>query len=279
MSFRSRIVDPQVAVLAINKLFGGTGEEPDPKAPRVDADLSIAEPAGARHGQPGRADSRSVAQAGRNGRRRRRHRHRKQHVRLLPLSGAAARSAITQIEQIWPSVRPNRIRIVTPTAAIPDLSAQRIGRRPTVERRQQVPPAATRCGRLSELQELWQMLRSNDSPKPAAPAAAADQALCSSRESDRRHGVAKNPASSDSLPARPLRRPAQPAAPTCKRSGPVRDAQQPPEPAARRSSSHPARAARSSPPTTWKRSTSSKNCSRPWPAAMPRPAASTPSFI
>ena len=33
-------VDPQTAVLAINKLFGGTGEEPDPKAPRVDADIT-----------------------------------------------------------------------------------------------------------------------------------------------------------------------------------------------------------------------------------------------
>ena len=33
-------VDPQMAVLAINKLFGGTGDEPDPKAPRVDADIA-----------------------------------------------------------------------------------------------------------------------------------------------------------------------------------------------------------------------------------------------
>ena len=33
-------VDPQVAVLAINKLFGSIGDEPDPKAPRVDADIT-----------------------------------------------------------------------------------------------------------------------------------------------------------------------------------------------------------------------------------------------
>src|SRR5204862_7640751 len=42
-----------------------------------------------------------------------------QHVRLLPLSGAAARSAIAQIEQIWPNVRTNHIRIVSPSATIP----------------------------------------------------------------------------------------------------------------------------------------------------------------
>jgi type II secretory pathway component GspD/PulD (secretin) len=33
-------VDPQTAVMAISKLFGGTGDEPDPKAPRVDADIA-----------------------------------------------------------------------------------------------------------------------------------------------------------------------------------------------------------------------------------------------
>ena len=33
-------VDPQTAVLAINKLFGGIGDEPDRKAPRVDADVT-----------------------------------------------------------------------------------------------------------------------------------------------------------------------------------------------------------------------------------------------
>ena len=38
---------------------------------------------------------------------------------LLPMSGAAARSAISQIEQIWPSVRTNNIRIVSPSSTIP----------------------------------------------------------------------------------------------------------------------------------------------------------------
>ncbi len=33
-------VDPQVAVVAINKLFGSNDDKPDPKAPRVDADLT-----------------------------------------------------------------------------------------------------------------------------------------------------------------------------------------------------------------------------------------------
>jgi type II secretory pathway component GspD/PulD (secretin) len=111
-------VDPQVAVLAINKLFGSTGDEPDPKAPRVDADITtrsllvrgtasqvaqirdLLHKLGENEEEGGGASNR-------------------QHVRLLPLSGAAARSAISQIEQIWPSVRQNRIRIVTPTSGIP----------------------------------------------------------------------------------------------------------------------------------------------------------------
>jgi type II secretory pathway component GspD/PulD (secretin) len=98
-------VDPQVAVLAINKLFGGTGEEPDPKAPRVDADI-------ASRSLLIRGTSSQVEEGGAKTARSR------QRVRLLPLSGSAARTAISQIEQIWPNVRTNRIRIVSPSAGI-----------------------------------------------------------------------------------------------------------------------------------------------------------------
>ena len=111
-------VDPQTAVLAINKLFGNSGEQPDPKAPKVDADITTrslmvrgtaAQVEQIRDllrklGETEDEGSTTTAQ---------------QHVRLLPLSGAAARSAISQIEQIWPTMRPNRIRIVTPSAGIP----------------------------------------------------------------------------------------------------------------------------------------------------------------
>jgi type II secretory pathway component GspD/PulD (secretin) len=112
-------VNPQVAVLAINKLFGGTGDEPDPKAPRVDADIdsrsllvrgskSQVEQIRALLRKLGEGDEESEGRTARS----------RERVRLLPLTGAAARSAITQIEQIWPSVRQNRIRVVAPSAGV-----------------------------------------------------------------------------------------------------------------------------------------------------------------
>ncbi len=112
-------VDPQVAVLAINKLFGGTGEEPDPKAPRVDADIasrsllirgtsSQVEQIRSLLRKLGETEEEGGAKTARS----------RQRVRLLPLSGSAARTAISQIEQIWPNVRTNRIRIVSPSAGI-----------------------------------------------------------------------------------------------------------------------------------------------------------------
>src|SRR5262249_7149700 len=41
-----------------------------------------------------------------------------EHVRLLPLTGAQTRSALEQIEQIWPTMRQNRIRVVNPSQTI-----------------------------------------------------------------------------------------------------------------------------------------------------------------
>lgn len=149
-------VDPQVAVLAINKLFGGTGEEPDPKAPRVDADInsrsllvrgtkSQVEQIRAMLRKLGETEEEGVATR-RSG----------QHVRLLPLAGPAARSAIGQIEQIWSSVRPNQIRVIAPSAAIPTYrpsegTSNGPTEQPATTRHQPVEDAA-------ELRELWQMM-------------------------------------------------------------------------------------------------------------------------
>jgi type II secretory pathway component GspD/PulD (secretin) len=111
-------VDPQVAVLSITKLFGGLDrDKPDPSAPRVDADITtqsllVRGTAGqvaqikdllAQMGESPDAASTAKSNA---------------HVRLLPLTGASARSALSQIEQIWPTMRQNRIRIVNPSQTI-----------------------------------------------------------------------------------------------------------------------------------------------------------------
>ena len=111
-------VDPQVAVLAINRLFGGQkGDEPDPKAPKVDADIttrSLMVRGTAAQVEQIRDLLRKLGETeGTSG-----STTNQQHVRLLPMTGSQARSAIAQIEQIWPTMRQNRIRIVTPTNSI-----------------------------------------------------------------------------------------------------------------------------------------------------------------
>ncbi|MBN1852624.1 MAG: hypothetical protein JW829_07860 [Pirellulales bacterium] len=111
-------VDPQVAVLAINKLFSNStdSEKQDPTAPKVDADLTTrslmvrASPSQLVQIRDlleklGESLSEDDSQRSRSS------------VRLLPLTGRSARSALYQIEQVWPTLRPNRIRVVTPSAS------------------------------------------------------------------------------------------------------------------------------------------------------------------
>jgi type II secretory pathway component GspD/PulD (secretin) len=165
-------VDPQTAVVAINKLFGSSDEKPDPKAPRVDADITtrsllvrgtagqvaqikeLLRKLGETEDEGGAAATRS-----------------KQHVRLLPLSGAAARSAITQIEQIWPSVRTNSIRIVTPSSAIPsyrpaDSSGNATGQQPGAP----ASPPPSVGGADDQIQQMWQSFLKEQSVPAAKPA-------------------------------------------------------------------------------------------------------------
>lgn len=116
-----RNVDPQTAVLAIAKLFKqNIGDDPDPTAPRVDADLATrsllvrASPSQLaqieslleKMGETDRGAS-GVAASGGN-------------VRIIPLTGSAAQNALTQIERIWPALRSNPIRIVNQHADIPE---------------------------------------------------------------------------------------------------------------------------------------------------------------
>jgi type II secretory pathway component GspD/PulD (secretin) len=166
--------DPQVAVLAINKLFGSVDDEPDPKAPRVDADLNSRSLLV--RGTAGQLDQirnllRQLGETDEDGSSGRR--ASQQHVRLLPLTGAAAQSAIDQIEQIWPSVRTNRIRVITPSAGIKSYRPSESDE-PLPDEPRESPRARPAADAATDLRDLWQLLRQpgidNDAPRtPVVP--------------------------------------------------------------------------------------------------------------
>jgi type II secretory pathway component GspD/PulD (secretin) len=132
-----------LAVLTINKLFGGGGDPTkgpvNPTAPQVDADptsrqLLVRGSASQieqirtlleKLGETGAADA-SVAEAANNAK-----------VRTIPLRGRTAQSAIEAIQDIWPTLRSNRIRVVTPAATIPSVRPSAAGD----ERDLRTPPA------------------------------------------------------------------------------------------------------------------------------------------
>lgn len=136
-------VDPQVAVLSITKLFGGLDrEKPDPSAPRVDADITtrsllVRGTTGqvkqirdllAQMGES--EDSTGTTKSN-------------EHVRLLPLTGAASRSALSQIEKIWPTMRANRIRVVMPSQTIQTFRPGDDAESAAQESQPEQPPAET----------------------------------------------------------------------------------------------------------------------------------------
>lgn len=113
-----RRVDPQLAVVAINKLFGGDEKGTGSTGPKVEADTtlrqllvrgtpnqvsqvrSLLEKMGERDAIPGGSESGE-----------------KSKVRMVPLTGRAAKNALDQLELIWPTVRDNRIRVKTHSSA------------------------------------------------------------------------------------------------------------------------------------------------------------------
>ena len=118
---RLRVVDPQLAVLSINKLFGGGGEEGEGgrNAPLVDADPvtrqllirgtgSQVEQIRTLLQKMGETESNdgAIDQANR------------EKFRRLPILGANPEDVLGQAQQLWPSMRPNRIRVMTPTRSI-----------------------------------------------------------------------------------------------------------------------------------------------------------------
>jgi type II secretory pathway component GspD/PulD (secretin) len=155
-------VDPQVAVLSINKLFGGLDKDkPDPTAPRVDADPTTRSLLVRGTGGQVQQIRDLLKQLGESGEGAVSAKS-KDHVRLLPLTGAAARSALSQIEQVWPTLRTNTIRVVTPAQTIQTYRPSDANESSPAA----VPADAPHEGS-SQLQDLQQMLDAAPQPEPA----------------------------------------------------------------------------------------------------------------
>jgi type II secretory pathway component GspD/PulD (secretin) len=115
---RLQFVDPQQAVIAIGRLFGGTGDKALAGAPKVEADpatrqlivrgsaaqieqiRSLLSKMGenVEDGAGATADTTTV--------------------RMLPLGSRTVRQALEQMEAVWPTLRANRIRVVSPSSGI-----------------------------------------------------------------------------------------------------------------------------------------------------------------
>jgi len=152
-----RKVDPQVALIAINNLFGG-GAEGTPNGPRIDADptsgqlfirgtQSQVEQIQSLLKKMGEDDT-EVADADRG------------NIRMIPLTGRAADSALQQMQALWPTMRTNRIRVVTPSKGAGGLRERSIPREDDEPDFQDIP----------NLFETYP-----PQPKPKAPAATDDK--------------------------------------------------------------------------------------------------------
>ncbi|QDU76169.1 Bacterial type II/III secretion system short domain protein [Bremerella volcania] len=110
------VVDPQMAVLSINKLFGGAGEKPNPNAPVIDADpltsqLLVRGTSEQVHQikdllmKMGEDPEAALAMKAERG-----------NIRSIPLSGTAAERVLNELEMLWPTVSTSRIRVVRPSS-------------------------------------------------------------------------------------------------------------------------------------------------------------------
>ncbi|MFM8251536.1 MAG: secretin N-terminal domain-containing protein, partial [Planctomycetota bacterium] len=126
--FQLRRVDPQLATVTINKLFGGDEKGAGAGGPKVESDpttrLLIVRGAPAQIAQvrsllekmgegENLTTSASETQAADRG-----------NVRTIPLAGREAERVLTQLEAIWPTVRANRIRVVRPSARTAEESTE-----------------------------------------------------------------------------------------------------------------------------------------------------------
>jgi len=120
---RLRVVEPQMAVLAINKLFGsGDSKQPNPNAPQVDADpinhLLLVRATAAEIAQMrillekmGETDTTQGGLASGGG-----------TVRMIPWNSRAGRIVLEQLQEFYPLMHPNvKLRVVTPSALVPTI--------------------------------------------------------------------------------------------------------------------------------------------------------------
>lgn len=115
--FRLRSLDPQLAILAISKLFSNEGT----KAPSVDADLTSRQllvrgrqaqieqirALLEKMGETGGDGEYAATGSG--------------NVRMIPLSGQGVGAALERLQEVWPMLHGNPVRVVTPSAVIPTL--------------------------------------------------------------------------------------------------------------------------------------------------------------
>ncbi|MEW4561719.1 secretin N-terminal domain-containing protein [Bremerella sp. JC770] len=111
------VVDPQMAVLSINKLFGGTGEAPNPNAPLVDADPLTAQLLVRGTGEQVRQIKDLLMKMGEDPEAALAMRADRGTIRSIPLSGTAAERVLDELEMLWPTVSTSRIRVVRPSSA------------------------------------------------------------------------------------------------------------------------------------------------------------------
>ncbi len=118
-----RRMDPQLVILSANKLLGFGGTEVATTGPKIDGDpismklwvrgtsAQIAQVKDLVEKLEGPQDSADGM---------------RKHIRVLPLSGATANSALDNMELFWPTMRENKIRIVTPSAVGSTLRERRL---------------------------------------------------------------------------------------------------------------------------------------------------------
>ena len=130
-------MDPQLVILSINKLFGMGDATAAADGPRIDGDpttmkLWVRGSAAQIAQVKDLVEKLEGPQAEGTGVR--------QNIRMLPLSGAAATSALESMELFWPTMRSNQIRVVTPSAIGSTLRERRLASPPSGSEQQQVSP-------------------------------------------------------------------------------------------------------------------------------------------